>query len=133
MSVLRKLEIACGVATAMLGMAAAAQMLHMNIETMRRLERSFSVFQELLGASILYILPGLLVALGSYLHASRLRLWGLPMLLISSLLLTIMFVLLVLNLAFYTPNTLFWLNLLFSALAIVTVIVALLVHFRERS
>jgi len=50
---LRKLEVTCGMATAVLGIAAAAQLLHINIETMRRLERNVSMFQELLGASIL--------------------------------------------------------------------------------
>ena len=131
MTFLRKLEVACGVATAVLGIAATAQMFSLDLNISRRLEESFPVSRWLFGALVLYILPGLLVAFGSYIHASRLRSWGLTMLLIGSFLLTIMFVLLVLNLAFYTTNTLFWLNLLFAALAIVTVIVALLVHFRD--
>jgi hypothetical protein len=128
---LRKLEVACGIATAGLGMAATGALFTLDVNISRRLGESFPVTRWLLGALILYILPGLLVALGSYIHASRSRGWGLPVLFLSSLLLTIMFVLLVLNVAFFATQSLFWLNFLFAALAIVTVILAMLVHFRD--
>src|SRR5882762_9427787 len=84
MTFLRKLEVACRIATGLLGLAAATQMLHADIETMRRLERTFPVVQEIIGAFALYVIPGFIVAVGSYLQVYRLRTWGFPMTVIGS-------------------------------------------------
>jgi hypothetical protein len=132
MTFLRKLEIVCGVTTALLGIAAAVQMFSMNLETSRELERSFSLVEEVLGALLMYILPGLLVAIGSYVHASRLRPWGLPMVIFSSLFLVIFFVVLVSNLAFYKPNLLFWLSFSFLLLAVTTMAISIIVGALKR-
>ena len=132
MTFLRKLEVGCGAVTALLGFSAAAQMLNTNVDVARRLERRFSLFQELFGALVLYVLPGLLVGIGSYIHASKLRSWALPMLLIGASYVVIIAVLLVFNLAFYTANLLFWLNFLLAVMAILTAIVSLVVRFTDR-
>jgi len=128
---LRKLEMGCGIATGLLAIATAGNMLSADFEATRRLGRDFPVAQELLVASAIYILPGLLVALGSYVHASRLRRWGLPLVIIASLCLVILFQLLLVAPAFYGPSPFAWLNLSLTAMAIVTVIVSLFVHFRD--
>ena len=126
----RKLEIVCGAATAVLGIAAAAQMLSTDLETMRRLEREFPVGQELLGASIFFVLPALLVAIGAYIHGSRVRSWGLPMVMIGAVSLVFFFSLLTVAPAYSGgPVRLHWLNLSLAAMAIVTVLVSLSVHF----
>jgi amino acid transporter len=133
MTFLRKLEIGCGTVTGLLAIATAANMMSADLEAMRRLGRDFPVPEELLVASSIYVLPGLLVAMGSYVHVSRHRKWGLPLVIIASLCLVILFLLLLFAPAFYGPSPFAWLNLSLATLAIVTVIVALLVHFRERS
>lgn len=131
MTYLRKLEIGCGVATGLLGIAAAASMMSADLEAMRRLDRDFPVAQEILVASVIYVLPGLLVAIGSYLHASRLRVWGLPLLMIASLCLVVLLLLLLFASAFAGPSPFARLNLSLATLAILTVIVSLAVHFSD--
>lgn len=131
MTFLRKVEVTFGVATAVLGLVATTQLFLVDLNTSRQLNESFQISRWVFGSLMLYILPGFLVALGSYVDASRARSWGLPILLTSSFLLTVMFVLMVLNRAFNTTRALFYLNLFFAALAIVSVIIALLDHYRE--
>jgi len=75
MSLTRKLEVISGVMTALLGIVAATQMLGMNMETARRLERNFPLVQEFLGALVLYALPGLLVAIQHH-HLRSFRIHG---------------------------------------------------------
>jgi len=84
MTFLRKLEIGCGIATALVGITTGALIFNWDLQAMRRLEREFPLAQEILVASAIYVLPGLLVAIGSYLHASRVRTWGLPLVIITS-------------------------------------------------
>jgi Kef-type K+ transport system membrane component KefB len=81
----------------------------------------------------MYILPGLLVAIGSYVHASRLRPWGLPMVIFSSLAVVIIFTLLCLGLAFYSADLRAWLNLSLALAAVVTMIVSIVVHSLGRA
>jgi hypothetical protein len=131
MTFLRKLEVTCGVATAVLGVIATAQMFVVDLNTSRRLNESFPISRWVFGALILYILPGFLVALGSYIDASRARSWGLALLLISSLLLTTVFLLMFLSRAFTTTRALFYVSFVFAVMSIVTVIIALLVRYRE--
>ena len=132
MTLLRKLEIGCGAATGLLGIATAGNMMSADLEVMRRLGRDFPVAQELLVASAMYVLPGLLVAIGSYLHALRLRTWGLTMVIVTSVCLVILFLLLLFAPAFYGPSPFAWLNLSLATLAILTLIVSLAVRFQER-
>lgn len=131
MTVLRKLEIVCGITTGLLGIAIAVNAITEDYETMRRLEREFSMIQELLVASIMYVLPALLVVIGTYLHASRLRAWGLPMLIGGSVWLVVIFLLLFFAPAFYGPSLFAWLNLSLAAMAIVTVLASLSAHFLD--
>lgn len=132
MTVLRKLEIVCGAATAILGIATAANMLTTDLQTMRRLEREFAVAQELLAASIFFVLPALLVAIGAYIHASRVRSWGLPMVVIAAVSLVFFLSLLTIAPAYSGGLVrLQWLNLSLAAMAIVTVLVSLSAHFLD--
>jgi hypothetical protein len=131
MSLSRKLEVISGVMTALLGVAAGAQMLTMNVATAQRLERNFSLVREFLAALVLYAMPGLLIVIGSYVHASRLRSWGLPLVLISSSCSLLVFVLLFINLAFYTASRMFWLSFSFAVLATITMLLSLIVRVRD--
>ena len=132
MTFLRRLEIVCGVTTALLGIAAAAQMFSMDMDTARELGRGFPLVEEVLGALLIYILPGLLVSVGSYLHSLRLRTWGFPMVIFSSLAVVIIFTLLFLNVAFYSADLTAWLNLSLAVAAVVTMIVSIVVNLLDR-
>jgi hypothetical protein len=131
MTFLRKVELTYGVATAVLGVLATAQMFVVDLNTSRRLNESFPISRWVFGALVIYVLPGFFVALGSYIDASRARSWGLPLLLTSSLLLTTVFVLMFLSGAFTTTRALFYVSFLFAVMSIVTVIIALLVRYHE--
>jgi hypothetical protein len=79
-----------------------------------------------------YLVPSLLVAVGSYVHAIRRKTLGLVILLIGGLILTVMILLLTFGGVFYFHG--FWgglLSLAPSATAIVTLITSLIVHFRN--
>ena|SRR2546421_3877038 len=130
MTFLRKLEISSGAVTALLGIATAANMVSADFEAMRRLERDFPVAQSLLVAFGIYLLPALVVCIGSYLHASRLRRWGLALLLVASLWL-VFILLLWLSSPFFGASTFAWLNLTLAATAVVTLIVSLAVRFSD--
>jgi len=134
MTLLRKLEIGCGAITALLGITTAANMLKDYFESMRQLERNSSVAQSVLAllvALVMYVLPSLAVAFGSYLHASRRRAWGLPLVIISSLWLVII-LMFWLSSAFFRASPFAWLNFSLATLAILTVIVSLVVSFSGR-
>lgn len=121
----KKLGVASGVATALLGIATAVIVFISNMQTMQRLEREFATGKELLGVFVLYVLPSVLIALGSSLHAYRRTSWGLPLVLLSTCGVGIIFTLLLFNLAFYSLNVIFWLNLSLVGMAIVTSVVSL--------
>jgi hypothetical protein len=131
MPFLRKLEMGCGIATGILGIATAANMLSADFEAMRRLERDFSVAQAVPVVFVMYVLPALLVAIGTYLHASRRRMWGLPLVLIACLWLVII-LLLWLSSPFFGASGFAWLNLSLAALATLTAILSLAVRFSDR-
>ena len=131
MTNLRKLEIGCGIATGVLGIAITVNAITEDYGTMRRLEQEFSIIQELMVASIMYVLPALLVVIGSYLHASRLRAWRPLMLIGGSVWLVVTFLLLLFAPAFYGPSLFAWLNLSLAAMAVVTVLVSLGAHFLD--
>lgn len=133
MTLTRRLEAIAGLTTGLLGIAAGCQMLTMNIATARRLERDFSLAEEVLGAAFLYALPALLIAIGSYVHALKLRPWGLYLVLISSTFAVILFLLSLFNLAFRSPNLMFWLSLLVTSTAVATMMLSLLAPFRDAS
>jgi hypothetical protein len=71
MTSIRKLELGCGVATALLGL-----ILPFRVNGMHTIDL-FRLYSELLAdALVLSIFPGLLVALGAYAHAAKQRSWG---------------------------------------------------------
>lgn len=133
MTFLRKLEIGCGVTTAVFGFATAAELLLSESRLRHEMGESVPVLQWLLVASLIYLAPALLIAIGSYVHAKRLRPWGLPMGIISTCWVVIVFVFSLFSLYFFQSPLLLALNFLFAIAAIVTILVSLLVKFFDQT
>jgi drug/metabolite transporter (DMT)-like permease len=92
MTFLRKLEVFSGVTTCLIGLALAGYLLRTDFETARRLDLDYSeIFAGFIGAMLFFIIPGVLIGAGSYVHASRRRSHGRVMVIIGSLFLTIAF------------------------------------------
>lgn len=106
----RMLEIVAGVATALSGLSVAT--LHLN--------RQFTMFEGSKITLILFGLPGLLVAIGSYAHAMRRHEWGRRLLTMGSLLVIASFLFQLIVMAFMRIDRLFVMNLVHLALAIGT-------------
>ena len=85
MTLLRKFELAGGVTTGVLGFVAPFY---------RHGADTFELFWLwpglLLEALVLFIVPGLLVAIGSYVHSVGLKTWGFVMLSVCGMFLTVM-------------------------------------------
>jgi hypothetical protein len=77
---LRKLELSCGIATVMIGMLLSLFVLKFDWDAALVVQKQFVVLRELLMVMLLFILPSALVAVGSYVHASKRRAWGQVML-----------------------------------------------------
>ena len=88
MTIVRKLEVFSGLATALLGAAVTLNMLRTDYQTMLRLNEDFPVIQELSVGLLLFLFPSLLIAVGSYLHAVRRQPRGLVILVVSTFVLT---------------------------------------------
>lgn len=93
MTIVRKLEVFSGVTTCLIGLAIAGYLLRSGFDAARRLDLDYSeVFLGLIGTLLFFIIPGLLIGIGSYVHAFRRRSEGRLMVIIGSLFLTLTFV-----------------------------------------
>jgi MFS family permease len=77
---LRKLELSCGIATAIIGILLSLFVLKFDSDAALIVQKQFVVARELLMVVLVFIFPSALVAVGSYLHASKRRAWGQVML-----------------------------------------------------
>jgi hypothetical protein len=71
MRLVRKVELGCGILTGALGLYVPLSIVRANFAPPRRLDQE-SVIEMLL----IFVLPGLLVTIGSYSHAVKERSWG---------------------------------------------------------
>ena len=98
----------------------------MDQEAALRIGRDFPLLRETLVASLFFIIPGLLVAIGSYVHAVRNKAWARLMLSIAVVLVVAVFVFLFVILAFFRVDDVwFRLNVSLPGLAVVTLVIAL--------
>jgi len=130
MNFLRKLEIGFGAATAVLAGGVTIAALRMHYEITVRLQEEFPLLEDLLLGTVRFMLPGLLVALGSYIHAAKDSAGvGRAVLILGTVFLSVLFIVNVfLSLAFRQADLLFWLNVLLPLLAIATSVISLLVR-----
>jgi len=82
MSFLRKFEIGCGMATVVLASIVSASIVGPPYID--------SILLQILGAVLFFVAPGLLVAVGAYLHATRGKILGYGMLWVGGLFLAVM-------------------------------------------
>src|SRR6266446_5343229 len=69
MSFARTVELTSGVATGLLGIIVALTFFKFDLDVSRRLENEFHPVSEFVLWLVLFIGPGLLVAIGAYFHA----------------------------------------------------------------
>ncbi|HEU5237454.1 MAG TPA: hypothetical protein VFU37_09955 [Pyrinomonadaceae bacterium] len=86
MTFVRKLEVSGGIATLVLGLAAPFS----RNSFPDRVGDSWTSAGFLLDLLVLFVIPGLLVAFGSFVHSVRRKKWGLVLLLIGGAFLTLM-------------------------------------------
>lgn len=127
MSLRRKLELCCGVITALLAFIISWMAFRTDYQTALRLENEFYPMRDFLIAAVRFILPGFLVALGAYAHAVKREAWGRVSIIVGGLFLIGMFLFnLFLSLAFWKTDLWLGLNFLLPMMAIVTIIASLL-------
>jgi hypothetical protein len=123
----RKLELSCGVLTALLAIIVSLMAIRDDYQTALRLENEFHPFGDFLIVAVRFILPGILVALGAYVHAVKQEAWGRVAIILGGLFLSSMFLFnLFLSLTFRRTDLWLGLNFLLPVLAIVTIIASLI-------
>jgi hypothetical protein len=128
MSFPRTFELGGGLATGLLGIIVTLTILKDDLDTSRRLEREFRLFQELTILLIFFTAPTFLVVIGSYFHAvlgdsGR----GRVMISVGSSVLTVFFLLFEINAgyaAMYRIGLRFWL----VVLALLTLVASFMVR-----
>jgi len=121
----RKLELICGLITAVLGITVMLLGLRVQYVVAQKLGGTGAMVKEIALWFALYGLPGLLVAFGAYSHARRSRSWGRLLLITASLFITGWFFL---SLALVVWSGLFLLAVLLAGLAIMTSVISLVVR-----
>ena len=131
MNTLRKLELAGGILIAAIAVFVGLSFIRLDQQTSERLgESSVSSVVVLL---LVYLLPGFVVLLGSFLHAVKARQAGQFLLIIGSLVNVVVFLLFLFSPVPvpYGRLDLFWLNFLSAVLAILISIISVFVQ-RQR-
>ena len=132
MTLSKKVEIIGGVATLCLTAVITILLLQIDYQTALRLEQNYPLLLYLLIAGVRFLIPGFLVALGSYFHAVKQYPWGRVMLLIGGTFLIIMFLVnAFVSLSFRRTDVLLLLNLLLLVAAMVSLIGALIPNPEE--
>lgn len=129
MTTLRKLELGGGVLTALVGLAIAATYFRLDQQALERIGREFPFYKTILGYSMFYILPGVLVLLGSYIHSVKRNRGGQFVLIMGTIVNVVLFLLFFLS-PFPVPYgsmVLFSLNFLLPVFSIFTSIISCLV------
>jgi len=121
----RKLELICGVITALLGITVTLLALRVEYVVAQRLGGTGTMVKEIALWFALYGLPGLLVAFGAYSHAGRFRSWGRVLVITATLFITVWFLL---SLALVVWSGLFLLAVLLTLFAILTSVISLVVR-----
>src|SRR5437660_1046645 len=129
MSVLRKIELTGGVLTAGLSLIVLLLLLREDQEAAARLARNFPFYRSLLIGSLIFVFPGLLVFIGSYLHSIKKSLLGQFCVVGGALVAVGIFSLLFIQVgAFYSLHFAFWIHFWSVMSAIMTSIMSFLVR-----
>ena len=123
----RKLELICGVACAAVATLLSLFILKSDWDAAHIVEQQFAVFRELFLVLLLFMFPGLLVAIGSYAHVAKQRFWGRFVLAVGCVAAvgSFLFLFAILPMLFVRVNWWSLLNLSFVLLAILTIVFSL--------
>ena len=128
MSLLRKIELGCGVITGLGGVLIAGYTIIEEYEAARSLGDEYPAGKALAIALVVLICPSLMVAVGAYLHAVL----GRPFLGRTMIIVGSPFLVLLALIAFITPGyqdiSFTWLRLLLMATALITLTLSLIVR-----
>jgi hypothetical protein len=124
----RRFELICGLITGALGMTVMVRLLSIEKTAAQILHETRPIGKPLAIWFTIYGLPGLLVAIGAYVHAVSGQPWGRLVLIAASCFLTIWFFL---SLVLIVWSGMALLTVLFTAFAILTSIVSLLVRSKR--
>jgi hypothetical protein len=122
----RKLELICGIATAVVATSLSLFMLKFDWDASLVVEKQFILFRELSLVLLLFMFPGLLVAAGSYVHVGKRRKWGQFVLAAGCFAVMGSFLFLFVILPFGQISTWSLLNLAFVIMAVLSLIFSLL-------
>jgi len=120
---LRKLELVTGLGTALLAVVVSLLMLKIDWDVEQHLERDFATLNEITVALVFFILPGLVVAVGSYIHVVKGNGWGRLMIGAGSLFLIILFLVSLVALV-WSPRLLSLLIVLLTVFSIFTGVIS---------
>jgi len=123
MTRLRKLELVTGLGTALLAVVVSLLMLKIDRDIAQHLERDFATLNEITVALVFFLIPGLVVAVGSYIHVVKRNGWGRLMIGAGSLFLIILFLVSLVALA-WSPRLLSLLIVLLTVFSIFTGVIS---------
>ena len=131
MSFLRKLELICGAITAALAVLILLMLIREDQEVAAQLQQDFPLYQSVL-VGLLFVIPGLLVLIGSYLDSIKKNSFGQFALLSGALVNATIFLLFFFRGGFNRLNFFFWVMFALPLFAILTAIVSILVRKKIR-
>ena len=132
MTPLRKLELVSGLGTGLLSVVLSLLMLKIDRDTAQRLEREFVMWDEVKLALGLFILPGLVIAIGSYLHTIKQNAWARVAIAVATLFFVTCFLISLVAIVWVHPAVWPFLYALLIILAVLTTLMSLLTK-RERT
>jgi hypothetical protein len=133
MNFLRRLELSCGVVTAVLGLLILLTLILEDQATARRLELEFPLYRTILVGCLFYVLPSFFVFAGSYLHAVKQNLGGQIVLIAASLWNVVIFLLSLVPLVWAAASLWPLLSVLLTMFAISTSAISVVVQVRRVS
>lgn len=127
MTRLRKLELVTGTLTGLLSVVLSLLMLKLDRDTAQQLEREFLIWDEVKVALGRFILPGLIIAISSYLHTSKRNAWARVAIAIPTLFLVSFFLISLVAIVWVQPAFWSFLYALLIIFAVLTTLISLLV------
>ena len=131
MKILRKVELIGGLITAILAGTYLLILVREDQQAAVQLEREFPLYRSIVIGLLLFVLPGLLVFVGSFFHSVKNRLGGQFAMSAGTLIIVAFFLLSFFTVgALYSLTAAFWIHMLLALFAVITMTCSLLVGTR---
>ena len=128
MTRLRKLELVTGILTGLLSVVLSLLMLKIDRDNAQRLEREFVMWDGVKVVLGRFILPGLVIAISSYLHTVKRTAWASVAIAVTTLFLVTFFLISLVAIVWVQPALWSFLYALLIIFAILTTLISLLVR-----